>query len=171
MTDSRFDLVFAGQLVAGVDPLVARWQLQAVFELSDEAVARLFGGHRIVIKRNVDPDTASRYQERFREAGALIELIPVIDADRTDSSGAADQAAAPDTNAATTRLTLAPLGALLLDDLHASSRGAPPVPDTSHLSLATGTNWTLEDFAKPPTPAPIPDTSHLTLEPITSETK
>ncbi|MEY6431159.1 hypothetical protein ABC977_01915 [Thioalkalicoccus limnaeus] len=171
MTDSRFDLVFAGQLVAGVDPLVARWQLQAVFELSDEAVARLFSGHRIVIKRNVDPDTASRYQERFREAGASIELIPVIDADPTDPTGATDQAAAPGMKAAATRLTLAPPGSPLLDDLHRPSHGGPPAPDTSHLSLATGTNWTLEDSARHPPPAPIPDTSHLTLEPVVPETK
>ncbi|MBK1701303.1 phosphate-starvation-inducible PsiE family protein [Thiococcus pfennigii] len=77
MGPSRFDIRFSGELEPGTDPLAARQRLQEGFGLSDAAAERLFSGRTVTVKQSVDRETAVRYRERFREAGARIEIVPV----------------------------------------------------------------------------------------------
>lgn len=76
MERNRFDIQFSGDLVPGTDVLAARRQIQRAFNLSDSAVDQLFGGTPVTVRRGVDSETAARYQSAFREAGALIRIIP-----------------------------------------------------------------------------------------------
>jgi hypothetical protein len=174
MPPRRYHIRFSGSLLPGTDPLNAQRQLQARFGLSDEVIAKLFSGRTVTIKRDVDEASAARYRERFRELGALLQLIPVTPAGlgddpaghapapHNDEAHREPQPATPQTGPGTSRLTLAPAGALLEE----APRGAPrSTPDLSHLSLVPGSDWTLEDCA-PATPmTPPPNTDHLTLEP------
>jgi uncharacterized membrane protein (DUF373 family) len=77
MNGNRFDIQFRGELVPGTDRNVARQRIQSLFNLSDSAVAQLFRGPSITVRRGVDSDTAARYQSAFRGAGALVRVIPV----------------------------------------------------------------------------------------------
>jgi len=162
---ARFDILFTGALVPGTDPSEARRHIQELFRLSDEKADRLFGGHAVTIKRGVDGDTAARYRERFRAAGALLEIVPAGEAERpSDEPGAAPpSAASPGSAAEGGSLSLAPPGALLGEPPDPSAdRSARP--DTSHLTLAAD-GWTLADCAPPRDAPPPPDTSHLRIEP------
>ncbi len=76
MDRNRFDIQFSGDLVPGTDVLAARRQIQRAFNLSDSAVDQLFGGAPVTVRRGVDSETAARYQSAFREAGALIRIVP-----------------------------------------------------------------------------------------------
>ena len=76
MDRNRFDIQFSGDLVPGTDVLAARQRIQHAFNLSDSAVGQLFGGTPVTVRRGVDSETAARYQSAFREAGALIRIVP-----------------------------------------------------------------------------------------------
>ncbi len=57
------------------------------FKLGDKAAAHVFAGRPIVIKRNVNAETAFRFKSTLDEIGALshVESMPVID--DTDDTG------------------------------------------------------------------------------------
>lgn len=76
MSSTRFDLEFAGELAAGTDPGQARSRVKELFKLSDEAVAQLFSGTPITVKRGVDSALAARLHAAFAQAGALVRIIP-----------------------------------------------------------------------------------------------
>ncbi|MBK5930154.1 phosphate-starvation-inducible PsiE family protein [Halochromatium salexigens] len=76
MSATRFDLEFAGELTPGTDPGQARARVKRLFKLSDEAVAQLFSGTPVTVKRGIDSALASRLHAAFAQAGALVRIIP-----------------------------------------------------------------------------------------------
>ncbi|MBK5941553.1 phosphate-starvation-inducible PsiE family protein [Halochromatium roseum] len=76
MSSTRFDLEFAGELTPGTKPGQARAKIKDLFKLSDEAVAQLFNGTPVTVKRGVDSALASRLHAAFAQAGALVRIIP-----------------------------------------------------------------------------------------------
>jgi hypothetical protein len=167
MAESRFDIQFAGELVAGADPDATRERLGELFKLPPEALDRLFDGQPHILKRDLDQATAVRFRDAFGESGAILRLIPIA---ARPESAVPDQAAPEaarssppvEGTVADGRLTLAPLGTNM--DL-AAAPFVPRVIDTSGLSLAPGWDWTLEDCAPPVQPVPPPDIGYLSLIP------
>jgi hypothetical protein len=166
MAGATFDILFAGELMGDADPDEARRRLQQRFKLSDEAAARLFGGHTIAVKRGVDTATASRYRAVFRDAGALVQIRPVA-APYQPRPPTAEPAPTSDGRQELARST--PGGPrMTLASLESGPLEQPPVPkireiDISHLSLVPGWDWTLEDCQPPSPPAKLPDISHLEI--------
>ncbi|UHD15865.1 phosphate-starvation-inducible PsiE family protein [Thiocapsa bogorovii] len=76
MDRNRFDIQFSGDLVPGTDVDTARQRIQHAFNLSDAALRQLFGGTSVTVRRGVDGETAARYQAAFRDAGAMIRIVP-----------------------------------------------------------------------------------------------
>jgi uncharacterized membrane protein (DUF373 family) len=72
----RFDLEFAGELIPGTDPALARERVQGLFKLSDAAVSYLFSGTAVTVKRGVDAELAARLHAAFAQAGALARILP-----------------------------------------------------------------------------------------------
>lgn len=155
MSDVRFDIRFDGTLKAGADPDRTRKHLGTVFKLDEQAVARLFAGKPVLIKRNVDAATAARYTRVFDEAGAVLGVVP-LDSDTMGSEHTAEAAPGGDEGSG---LRLAPQGGFL----EAPQEVKMPELDLSHLSLISEPEWTLAD-CQPQTPEiDPPDTSHLGL--------
>jgi len=170
MTGARFDILFAGALLADASREGVRRRLQQRFQLSGAVAARLFDGRTHWIKRNVDTTAASRYREIFRDAGALIEIRPVAASSEIPPPTAFDERSAA-------------LASVERDEPARSTSSRPPPQDpprdsappslrpvhdlseldTSHLSLVSGSDWTLEDCQPPLPPAKLPDTRHLAL--------
>ncbi len=157
--EERYNIYFSGQVLEGHDIAQVRLQLAKLFKADDTTLDKLFSGSPQLIKRNCDKDTALKYQQAMKKAGAK----PVI--------RAAEAAAPPtppvdtpagETTAATTEegeFDLAPAGA---DVLRPEERAEPEVleVDTSALSLAaTGERLSEE----PPAPPAAPDTDHLSM--------
>jgi hypothetical protein len=166
MPESLLDIQFAGELVPGADPLTVRGHLRDLFRLSPEALDRLFSGRAMIVKRGLEPAMAERYRDAFRDAGAVVRLVP--------SRTQADPAVAPEYasplagrpapgDQGVSRLTLAPLGA---DVGEAVTPLPPSTIDTSYLSLVPGWGWSLEDCSPAPIPIPIPNLTHLSLAPV-----
>lgn len=175
MSDQRFDLSFSGVMLPGADPALARRRLAEAFKLSEQDGARLFSGHPMVIKRQVDAATAARVEQVFTRVGAVLTITPVADPDAMGSQGVAPPAppTLPVSPAGTvvppkgqvldvSGFSLAPVGEIL--DHTPAAR--PPALDLSRLSLVPGQDWTLTDCTLPPAPIPAPDISKLSLEPL-----
>ena len=138
MSQQRFDIYFAGELLPDHSPDAVKQWLGAQFKLQGEALERLFGGQPVRIKQAVDMDTAGRYRAAFRQAGALLEIRP------------ADAGQAP----------VHPPSAA-----EAPERPSPaPQGDTSEPELLPANTGSLEDCALPVAPMPLPDITHLQLD-------
>jgi len=164
VTDARFDLCFDGALQPDADPDLVRQRLAAAFRLDDQGLARLFCGKRVFIRHEVDVTTAAKLDRVFKQAGALLEIIPCdVAATPPDDVGAAplepEPTPEPDPPAAESGLSLAPAGGFI----EMTPAVKMPDLDTSHLSIVSEADWTLEDCEQTTAPAPVADISHLTL--------
>jgi hypothetical protein len=169
MTDTTYNIVFAGELVPGTERAEARRRIQVLFKLSDKAAERLFGDLPVTIKRGVDSASVARYRDAFREAGAFIRAEPVPNFKELVTTSEDFVPAAPEgemdrDGASTVRdagLQLAPLG----DErpLESPQVVRPRKVDISHLSLVPGNDWTLADCEPPPPPHAAPDIGHLRI--------
>ena len=164
-----YNVVFTGELIPGTSTETARRGLQRLFKLDGERLDDLFSGRRIVVKHDADLDTAARFQDAFRAAGARASIEAVETPDSvpaTDAApvGANSEALADDSTAT---LTLAPPGHVVGDMLQPSDDQIPArALDISALSIVDGDDWSLED-CQPPAPTPRTfDIEHLSLEPL-----
>ena len=163
-----FDIYFRGNTLPDEDPATVRQRVGELFKVDGEALDRLFTGKPVRVKKSVDVDTASRYRGRFREAGALIDIVPSGEmpseipsaATETGSEAASTSERVTDSGVAETPLAdLAEPGAIL------DETPAPPPADidTSGLEALPPNTGSLEDCQQDKPPRPIPDISHLRL--------
>lgn len=186
MSEPRFDILFAGETVAGADRNAVADNLGRLFKATPETVARLMGGGTHVLKRGADADTARKYESAMERAGARAILrecpaepaapaaappraaaapsapsapSPIIPASAlaAEATGAPAPAPAPVSEAA---LSLAPRGADVLAP-HERRTVEAVVVDTRGISLASVFMAPPGDDRPPPPPAP--DTSHISI--------
>jgi hypothetical protein len=74
MSDDLFEVAFSGQISgdANLDEVKAR--IAKMFNADAAKLAQLFSGKRIVIKKNIDQQTAIKYQTALERAGAACEV-------------------------------------------------------------------------------------------------
>ncbi|MBK1631350.1 hypothetical protein CKO31_11485 [Thiohalocapsa halophila] len=183
MSEDRYNIVFSGELVTGADAVTTRERLGSTFRLNASQLDNLFSGQAVVVKRDVDLMTATRFQQAFLAAGAraAIELVTTAPPAQADPAAPGEPADFPKTAAEAepaaedpetpkrlaaspgATLALAPPGTPLdeLDD-----RGPTHQPDTSALSLVQSQDWDLSDCAPPPAATPDYDLSGLALAPL-----
>ncbi len=90
--DERYRLIFRGELLDGQHRAVVKRRLAELLKLQDAQVDRLFGGKPVILKRDVDRETAARYQALFKKAGGRLRVSA---ANAADSSGHAEAGPAP----------------------------------------------------------------------------
>lgn len=72
-----YQLVFKGECVSGVDEGTARQQAKALFKASDAQVEKMFSGGRVVIRNNLDGQTAQKYQAALKKNGMIAYIEPM----------------------------------------------------------------------------------------------
>lgn len=72
-----FDVAFAGELMPGADAAQVKANLARLFQADPQRIDALFSGRRIVIKSNLDADSAERYRLTLERAGARVAVCPV----------------------------------------------------------------------------------------------
>lgn len=172
---ATFDLVFSGELIEGHDADGVRRNLQTLFRSDEAAIARLFSGKPVIIKKGLDEASAARYQAALRKAGARCELRSAANPPLQAPEPAGDLASAtvlppgsilpqPPVMAppefSFTGLSVAASGETLVDPPAAVT---PQLPDLTGLEVAP----VGEDLVTPAEtmPAPLPDISGITLAP------
>ena len=166
----NFDVYFCGEILTDADPNRVRSGVAKLFKIQESAVDRLFSGKPVRVKQAVDADTASRYRAAFREAGALIQIVPAgsaapaakpAQAPAAQSTGSTSASSPPTTGQSTDAAApdLAEPGAII-------DHTPPPPPaeiDTGALEALPPNSGTLEDCRVEKEPRAIPDISHLQL--------
>lgn len=79
MSEARFNVVFAGEMVAGADPAKVRENLAAAFRMDVSKVEALFSGKRVVVKKDADQATAMKFRAVMKQAGAVCDLERIGD--------------------------------------------------------------------------------------------
>lgn len=80
MSETRFNIVFDGGLMPGVDTTTAKLNLAELFKSDVSAIERLFTGRKVALKSNLSQSEAQHYLEALNKSGidARIEAEPVV---------------------------------------------------------------------------------------------
>jgi hypothetical protein len=95
MSDQLFEVAFCGQISDGANLDEVKARVGKMFKADDAKLAQLFSGKRIVIKKNIDQATATKYQTALNRAGAECEVKPLGGAAPAASGAATAPVAAP----------------------------------------------------------------------------
>lgn len=79
MSDTRYNLVFAGKVVPGADVAKVKQNLARLFKIDDAKVAALFSGKQVVLKKDADQATAMKFRATLKQAGAECVMAPVAE--------------------------------------------------------------------------------------------
>jgi hypothetical protein len=74
MSDELFEIAFSGQVSAGADPQEVKARVGKMFSAEGAKLDQLFSGQQLVIKKNVDQQTAQKYQDALQRVGAECEV-------------------------------------------------------------------------------------------------
>jgi uncharacterized protein YbjQ (UPF0145 family) len=77
MADAKYNLVFEGKVIKGQDPAKVKKNLMTLLKSDEKAIERLFSGRPSIIKKNMDQQTAAKYQEAMNRAGAQCKIETV----------------------------------------------------------------------------------------------
>ena len=91
----RFNVIFKGEVLSGVDPLAARKTVAQLLKVDTAKAEELFGGQPTVLRRDVDRTTAEKIQRALQNAGADCELVPLEDGAAPAADTPADSPPAP----------------------------------------------------------------------------
>jgi hypothetical protein len=194
MTEARFNVVFAGELVAGADPARVRENLAAAFKMDAARVEALFTGKRVVVRKDADQATAMKFRAVMKQAGAVCELERIAEPAAAPAPAASPAVApaaaaapvpsapapAPSAPASVSGGSLETVGTIRTGgtgfsgpfnvaptgtDLADKHEGPPPVvPDVSHFSVAPAGSELGQK--KDDKPPVVPDISHLSIKPL-----
>ena len=193
MSDTRYNLVFSGQVVGGADPATVKQNLAKLFKIDAARVEALFSGKPAVLKKDADQAAAMKFRAALRQAGAQCQMVAIGDGGAAAPAPAStkasfaqpaeEQSSAPAAQpvvtkpAASTDMemvgTIRTGGAGFSGEFDVAPVGAdigdekdepaPFVPDVSDMSLAP-VGSDMEELKKEQV-IKVPDISHLSIAP------
>src|SRR5690606_4776163 len=96
MTDSLFEVVFQGKLVEGFAATDVKANVARLFKANLQQVEHMFSGKRVVIRNQLDQETALKYQVLLRKNGAVC----VVETQKSAEAPPAPAPSSPSTPAA-----------------------------------------------------------------------
>ncbi len=154
MSEQRFQILVNGKLAEGFNKEQAEQNMATLFKVTIAKIEPMFSGRKLVIKKELNKETALKYKAAINRAGMLAAISPMeATAEALESEKKASVTAAiPDLANA----SLAPVGSIV------DNSAVPTAPDidTSNLLMATP-GIDLDD--SPPPPRPKIDTSQLSV--------
>ncbi len=128
MSDQLFEVAFAGEIADGANLDDVKARVGKMFNADGDKLATLFSGKRIVIKKNIDQATATKYRTALNRAGAVCEVKPMGGATPAAAPAAAPAEPAP--------AAAAPEAAPVSQEYQAGDHGdVPPPPQTDPLGI------------------------------------
>lgn len=74
MSGDMYEVAFRGEIADGADAEQVKAAVGKMFKADAAKLAHLFSGKRVVIKKNIDQQTAMKYQSALQKAGAVCEI-------------------------------------------------------------------------------------------------
>jgi hypothetical protein len=78
----HYEIVFFGELVEGAQPERVKANLGKLFQADAQRLELLLSGRRLVLKNNLDAETAEKYRSTMERAGARVQVVamaPVVE--------------------------------------------------------------------------------------------
>lgn len=72
MSDELFEIAISGEILDGENPEDVKARIGKMFNADEAKIAQLFSGNRVVIKKNVDQQTAAKYKNALNKAGGSL---------------------------------------------------------------------------------------------------
>lgn len=144
MSDELFEVAFSGQILKSAEMAQVKVRVAAMFKADAAKLAHLFSGKRVVIKKNIDQATATKYKNALTNAGALCEIKSLSDSVQLNIAAdcsAANQAAEASTPAIKADVSAGSVGAesTVTDNVShqkvAPSAHVPAAPQTDPLGI------------------------------------
>jgi len=79
MTMAHYNLVFQGKIVEGASLNKVKLNIARLFKITATKVESLFSGKPIVIKKNLDTESAKKYLLILKKSGAIVRAIKIPD--------------------------------------------------------------------------------------------
>ncbi len=170
MSDELFEVAFSGEIRAGENPEDVKARVGKMFNADESKITQLFSGRRVVIKKNIDQQTAAKYEVALNKAGAECEIKPMAAIEPAPTVARevdyGDVAPPPQTDPLgisgdqieDLSATIAPVGSALQDNIKHPEQ---PQIDISGIDVAP-VGSTIGSSKKQPDPPP-PDTSGLSM--------
>ncbi len=86
MADELYNIVFKGELVRSFDLAVVKKNIGQLFKMDGAKLEALFSGKTIILKRNLNFETATKYRVAIKKAGARVDLV-VVESEASSSLG------------------------------------------------------------------------------------
>jgi len=83
MSDELYEVAFSGKISDGADLSEVKARLGGMFKADESKLTQLFSGKRIVIKKNIDKQTAIKFHTALKRAGAECEVKSLSPGDNT----------------------------------------------------------------------------------------
>ena len=186
MSEQHFDVVFRGDVESGQSVMIVKEGLAKLFKADAARIEQMFSGKPVVIKSNLDEETALHYQSSLKKVGAIVEIRSNQPADlavATDTQNSniqgedpqddnledksSSQGDTPDSQESDPLedfdFDVAPVGADVLPDGH-KKEFVPADVDTSHLTVSETGSDVLEKKDQRSYEDRDIDTSHLSVE-------
>lgn len=71
----QFKIVFKGEIEDGYEEDAVKGELASLFKQPDAAIAKMFGGHAVTIKKELNEATAYKYQKAISNTGAISHVV------------------------------------------------------------------------------------------------
>jgi hypothetical protein len=180
MSEQHFEVVFRGDVEPGQSVQDVKEGLAKLFKADPARIEQMFSGKPVVIKGNLDEETALHYQSSLQKVGAVVEIRSNQPADLVaqnsniqgeDPQDDSLEDDTPDPEESDPLedfdfdFDVAPVGADVLPDGH-KKEFVPADVDTSHLTVSEAGSDVLEKKDQRSYEDRDVDTSHLSVEAI-----
>jgi hypothetical protein len=167
--NETYDVYFSGVCLKTADPDEVKKKVGAMFKLEGKRLDKLFSGKPVPIKRGLDMDQAVKYRVAFRDAGALVDIVPEgqpAPSPKPAPAARPEQPLQPQPKQTESAVAPQTSSGLSLADGPLPPQPEPeaPVIETPDYGLSEAKDFNLSDCAPQVEPAPIPDTSQLDLD-------
>jgi len=85
----HYSIVFEGRIAPGARPEEVKRRLAGLYRVELDKIDRLFRGRPIIIKKNLDRESARTKKAGFEQTGALCRIVPPQDAMQPEAGAAA----------------------------------------------------------------------------------
>jgi hypothetical protein len=164
---AKYNLVFQGQILNGASLEEVKTRVAELFKADAKKTAVLFSGKPIVIKKNLDTDTAQKYLNAFKKAGAVLKAVQLESADDSAVQSPEPEANQPEAAPAPPPSNNLSAGLASLVNYNNVTQ-APLSAETRAEENTSGLQLLPKDagpmtYARAVEPVKIPDTTHLSL--------
>ncbi|MDM8517505.1 PQQ-binding-like beta-propeller repeat protein [Desulfobacterales bacterium HSG16] len=91
MDDSRYNIIYKGEICKGNEIERVKKNLAGLFNINEKKIGQFFIGKPVVIKKNVDYNTAVKYAKTLKNAGAVCKISKIKPASEQKKSSRADK--------------------------------------------------------------------------------